>query len=110
MPLSVAKRLGFSKFKATNISHVLADRSVRIPHGMLEDLPLRIGAIEIPTDFVVLEMDEEPRDPLILGRPLCWECPEIILVFTLDIVVLSRLDIHVILGGDDVLLETTNDL
>ncbi|KAL1215972.1 RNA-directed DNA polymerase-like protein [Cardamine amara subsp. amara] len=70
MPLSVAKRLGFSKFKATNISLVLADRSVRIPHGMLEDLPLRIRAIEIPTDFVVLEMDEEPRDPFILGRPL----------------------------------------
>ena len=25
--------------------------------------------MEIPTDFVVLEMDEEPKDPLILGRP-----------------------------------------
>jgi len=25
--------------------------------------------VEIPTDFVVLEMDEEPKDPLILGRP-----------------------------------------
>jgi len=25
--------------------------------------------VEVPTDFVVLEMDEEPRDPLILGRP-----------------------------------------
>ncbi|AAF63125.1 Similar to Athila ORF 1 [Arabidopsis thaliana] len=47
----------------------LADRSVRVPHGMLEDLPVKIGSIEIPTDFVVLEMDEEPKDPLILGRP-----------------------------------------
>ncbi|CAA7056274.1 unnamed protein product [Microthlaspi erraticum] len=36
---------------------------------MLEDLPLRIGNIEIPIDFIVLEMDEEPTDPLILGRP-----------------------------------------
>ncbi|CAA7044608.1 unnamed protein product [Microthlaspi erraticum] len=36
---------------------------------MLEDLPLRIGNVEIPTDFIVLEMDEEPTDPLILGRP-----------------------------------------
>ncbi|KAG7585655.1 Ribonuclease H-like superfamily [Arabidopsis thaliana x Arabidopsis arenosa] len=33
------------------------------------DLPVRIGRVEIPTDFVVLEMDEEPKDPLILGRP-----------------------------------------
>ena len=36
---------------------------------MLEDLPVKIGSVEIPTDFVVLEMDEEPKDPLILGRP-----------------------------------------
>ncbi len=40
----------------------------------------------------------------------CWECPEITLVFTLVIVVLSRLDIHMILGGHDVLLETNDDL
>jgi len=43
--------------------------SVRIPQGLLENLPIRIGAVEIPTNFVVLEMDEEPKDPLILGRP-----------------------------------------
>ncbi|KAG7585701.1 Integrase catalytic core [Arabidopsis thaliana x Arabidopsis arenosa] len=69
MPLSVAKRFGFSKYKACNISLILADRSIRIPHGLLEDLPIKIGVVEIPTDFVVLEMDEEPKDPLILGRP-----------------------------------------
>ncbi|KAG7585657.1 Ribonuclease H-like superfamily [Arabidopsis thaliana x Arabidopsis arenosa] len=69
MPLSVAKRLGFTQYKSYNISLILADRSVRIPHGLLEDLPIRIGVVEIPTDFVVLEMDEEPKDPLILGRP-----------------------------------------
>jgi len=30
---------------------------------------LKSETIEIPTDFVILEMDEEPKDPLILGRP-----------------------------------------
>ncbi|KAG7533278.1 hypothetical protein ISN45_Aa08g009160 [Arabidopsis thaliana x Arabidopsis arenosa] len=69
MPLSIAKRLEFSKYKSCNISLILADRSVRIPHGLLEDLPIRIGVVDIPTDFVVLEMDEEPQDLLILGRP-----------------------------------------
>ncbi|KAG7578971.1 Retrotransposon gag domain [Arabidopsis thaliana x Arabidopsis arenosa] len=68
MPLSVAKRLGFSKYKPCNISLILADESIRFPHGLLEDLPLKIGNAEIPTDFIVLEMDE-PKDPLILGRP-----------------------------------------
>jgi len=69
MPLSVAKRLGFTQYISCNISLILADRSVRIPHGLLGNLPIRIRAIEIPTDFVVLKMDEEPKDPLILGRP-----------------------------------------
>ncbi|KAL0885551.1 hypothetical protein Bca101_009534 [Brassica carinata] len=69
MPLSVAKKLGFSQYKKCKLSLVLADRSVKFPIGILEDLPVMVGNCEIPTDFVVLEMDEEARDPLILGRP-----------------------------------------
>ncbi|XP_010430931.1 PREDICTED: uncharacterized protein LOC104715197 [Camelina sativa] len=69
MPLTVAKRLGFEKFKPTNIQLVLADRTTRLPSGVLEDLRVKVGSVDVPTDFVVLEMDVEPRDPLILGRP-----------------------------------------
>jgi len=69
MPLTLAKRSGFTQYKSYNISLIIADRSVRISHGLLENLPIRIGVVEIPTDFVVLEMDEEPTDPLILERP-----------------------------------------
>ncbi|KAF8105296.1 hypothetical protein N665_0159s0001 [Sinapis alba] len=68
MPLSIAKKLGFTQYKKCRISLVLADRSVKLPIGILEDLPVMIGNCEVPTDFVVLEMDEEPKDPLILGR------------------------------------------
>ncbi|XP_024016353.1 uncharacterized protein LOC112089829 [Eutrema salsugineum] len=69
MPFSLAKKLGYRVFKPERISLVLADRSVRLPVGMLEDLLVKIGGFEVPTDFVFLEMDEEPIDPLILGRP-----------------------------------------
>ncbi|WZY89274.1 hypothetical protein YC2023_046009 [Brassica napus] len=69
MPLSVAKKLGFTQYKKCRLSLVLADRSVKYPVGILEDLPVKIGRYEIPTDFVVLEMGEEAQDPLILGRP-----------------------------------------
>ena len=69
MPLFVAKRLGFSKYKSCSMQLILADRLVRIPHGVLEDHPVKVGSIEIPIDFAILEMDEEPKDPLILGRP-----------------------------------------
>uniref|UniRef100_A0A1J3HJF2 Retrotransposon gag domain-containing protein n=1 Tax=Noccaea caerulescens TaxID=107243 RepID=A0A1J3HJF2_NOCCA len=69
MPMTVAKRLGFSEYKKCNFSLVLADRSIRFPKGMLEDMPLKVGNVVVPTDFIMLEMDEEPKDPLILGRP-----------------------------------------
>ncbi|XP_013633240.1 PREDICTED: uncharacterized protein LOC106338920 [Brassica oleracea var. oleracea] len=61
MPLSIAKKLGFTQYKKCKLSLVLADRSVKIPVGILEDLPLMVGNFEIPTDFVVLEMGEEAQ-------------------------------------------------
>ncbi|KAF8107734.1 hypothetical protein N665_0117s0006 [Sinapis alba] len=68
MPLSIAKKLGFTQYKKCKLSLVLADRSVKIHVGILEDLPVMVGNFDIPIDFVVLEMGEEAKDPLILGR------------------------------------------
>ncbi|XP_048605376.1 uncharacterized protein LOC125582946 [Brassica napus] len=69
MPLSIAKKLGFNQYKKYRLSFVLTNRSVKIPVGILEDFPVMVGNFEVPTDFVVLEMGEEAKDPLILGRP-----------------------------------------
>ncbi|KAL1199563.1 hypothetical protein V5N11_019506 [Cardamine amara subsp. amara] len=69
MSLTVAKRLVYEDYKPSNISLVFADRTIRRPYGMLENLRLQIGHVEVPTDFIVMEIDEEPRDPLILWRP-----------------------------------------
>ncbi|XP_010463172.1 PREDICTED: uncharacterized protein LOC104743827 [Camelina sativa] len=68
MPSVVAKRLGFEKFEPTDIQLVLADRTTRLPSGVLDNFPVKVGSVDVPTDFVVLEMDVEPRDLLILGR------------------------------------------
>ncbi|XP_024009409.1 uncharacterized protein LOC112084493 [Eutrema salsugineum] len=68
IPYSVAVSLGMTDFKPTKISLILEDRSKRIPNGILEDVPIKVGDCMIPTDFVVLEYGEEPKDPLILGR------------------------------------------
>ncbi|KAG7529567.1 hypothetical protein ISN44_Un133g000010, partial [Arabidopsis suecica] len=68
MPHSVAVKLGMTDFRPTKIALLLADRSKRIPEGVLEDVLVQIGECLIPTDFVVLEYEEEPPDALILGR------------------------------------------
>ncbi|CAA7057647.1 unnamed protein product [Microthlaspi erraticum] len=49
-------------------SAVLQNKIDKFPVGILEDLHVQIGNTLIPADFVVLELDEEPKDPLILGR------------------------------------------
>ena len=69
IPLSTAKRLGIMEFKFCNFALLLADGSVAHPHGLIENLLVKIENVEIPTDFVVLDVDEEGKDPLILGRP-----------------------------------------
>ncbi|KAL1210711.1 hypothetical protein V5N11_030344 [Cardamine amara subsp. amara] len=69
MPLSVAKRLGLMVFKPHKISLILVDRSIHRPEGLLENVPVWIGECIIYTDFIVLKLEEEPRDLIILGRP-----------------------------------------
>ncbi|CAA7052554.1 unnamed protein product [Microthlaspi erraticum] len=69
MPYSVAKLLGITDFKPTKISLVFADRSVRRPVGVIMDVPIMVGDCYIPADFVVLDLEHQPKDPLILGRP-----------------------------------------
>ncbi|KAG7529629.1 hypothetical protein ISN44_Un131g000170 [Arabidopsis suecica] len=69
MPLSVTRRLEFIQYKPCDLTLILADRSSRKPFGMLKDLPVMINGVEVPKDFVVLDMEVEHKDPLILGRP-----------------------------------------
>ena len=70
---SVYKQLGLGELKPTNITLSLADRSVKIPKGIVEDVLVRVDKFYYPVDFVIL--DTEPvaggtnRVPIILGRP-----------------------------------------
>ncbi|XP_031097097.1 uncharacterized protein LOC116001355 [Ipomoea triloba] len=69
MPYSLCKKLQLGEPKPTAITLQLADRSVKHPVGVLEDVPVKIDKYYIPGDFVVLEMEEDAKVPIILGRP-----------------------------------------
>ena len=58
LPYSVYKQLGLGELKPTNITLSLADRSVKIPKGIVEDVLVKIDKFYYPLDFVVL--DTEP--------------------------------------------------
>ena len=73
LPYSVYKQLGLGEIKPTNITLSLADRSVKIPKGIIEDVLVKVDKFHYPMDFVVL--DTEPiasgpnHVPIILGIP-----------------------------------------
>ncbi|XP_058008244.1 uncharacterized protein LOC131182895 [Hevea brasiliensis] len=59
MPLSICKKLDVGELKPTTISLQLADRSVKYPVGILENILIKMGKFFIPVDFVVLEIEED---------------------------------------------------
>ena len=73
LPYSVYKQLGLGELKPTNITLSLADRSVKIPKGIVEDVLVKVDKFYYPVDSVVL--DTEPlangpnHVPIILGIP-----------------------------------------
>ena len=69
MPYSVYKKLGLEDVKPTTISLQLADRSIKHPRGIVEDVLVKVDKFLSPADFVVLDMEEDQNLPLILGRP-----------------------------------------
>ena len=59
MSYSFFKKLGLAEPRPTRMSLQLADRSVKIPMGIIEDVLVKVGNFIYPVDFVVLNMDED---------------------------------------------------
>ncbi|GKD38374.1 zf-CCHC domain-containing protein [Tanacetum coccineum] len=59
----------------------LADRSIKYPVGVCENLLVKINKFIFLIDFVVLEIDEDERAPIILGRPFLTTAQAIIDVY-----------------------------
>ncbi|GJY59001.1 reverse transcriptase domain-containing protein [Tanacetum coccineum] len=68
MPLSIWKKLSLPELTPTRMTLELADRSITRPKGVAEDVFVKVGKFHFPTDFVVVDFEEDPRVPLILGR------------------------------------------
>jgi hypothetical protein len=68
MPRDVFEKL-LPPLEPTGMCLELGDNSIRYPLGAAEDVPVKVEHHFIPIDFVVLEMGEREKPPLILGRP-----------------------------------------
>ncbi|XP_058189548.1 uncharacterized protein LOC131307156 [Rhododendron vialii] len=61
LPYSVYLKLGLGDLRATPVTLQLADRSVRIPNGLVEDVLIQVGEFFFPVDFIVLDICPIPE-------------------------------------------------
>ncbi|GJX51976.1 hypothetical protein Tco_0280345 [Tanacetum coccineum] len=69
MPFSTYLNLGLGKLAHTKLTVELADKTVKYPKGIAENVLVVISKFVFPVDFVILDMPEDIKVPLILGRP-----------------------------------------
>ncbi|XP_075091835.1 uncharacterized protein LOC142171988 [Nicotiana tabacum] len=69
MPLSIYKDLGIGRARPTSILLQLADRTVKSPSGILDDVFVQVGKFVFLVDFVILDCQVDEEIPIILGRP-----------------------------------------
>ncbi|GJX16815.1 retrovirus-related pol polyprotein from transposon TNT 1-94 [Tanacetum coccineum] len=69
MPLSTYLNLGLGELAHTRLTVELVDRTVKYPKGIAENVLVGIGKLTFPVDFIILDMLEDIKVPLIIGRP-----------------------------------------
>ncbi|GJU79288.1 DNA-directed DNA polymerase [Tanacetum coccineum] len=68
MPLSTYLNLGLGELAHTRLTVELADRTVKYPKGIAENVLVGIGKFTFPVDFIILDILEDIKVPLILER------------------------------------------
>jgi hypothetical protein len=73
LPYSVYLQLGLGELKPTSMTLQLADRSVKRPRGIIEDVLIKVDKFYFPVDFIVIDTESvhnvRSQIPVILGRP-----------------------------------------
>ncbi|GJU59813.1 hypothetical protein Tco_1237579 [Tanacetum coccineum] len=69
MPLSTYLNLGLGELAHTKLAVELVDRTVKYPKGIAKNMLVGIGKFVSPVDFIIIDMPEDIKVPLIHERP-----------------------------------------
>jgi len=58
IPFTEYETLELGELKPTKMVIQLADRSSRVPKGIVKDVPIRVGEFIYPLDFVMIETEK----------------------------------------------------
>ncbi|GJW98124.1 reverse transcriptase domain-containing protein [Tanacetum coccineum] len=78
MPYLLYASLFVNTLKPTRMSIRLANHTYQYPMGVAEKMFVQVGNFIFPVDFVILEIEEDNKVPLILGRPFLHTADAII--------------------------------
>ncbi|XP_059310138.1 uncharacterized protein LOC132061315 [Lycium ferocissimum] len=69
MPLVIFKQSGLGTPRPTSMRLQMADKSIKKPIGVIDDVLVQVGKFMFPVDFVILDCAVDRDIPIILGRP-----------------------------------------
>ncbi|XP_070049197.1 uncharacterized protein [Nicotiana tomentosiformis] len=69
MPYSVFKMLGIGQPRPTSMRLQMADRNMKRPLGIIDDVLVRVDTFILLANFVILDCEVDYEVPIILGRP-----------------------------------------
>ncbi|GKD78160.1 reverse transcriptase domain-containing protein, partial [Tanacetum coccineum] len=72
MPYSLYAKLSLETLKPTKMSIRLADKSFQYPIGIVKNMLVEVGKFTFSAEFDILEMEEDSKVTLILGRPFLY--------------------------------------
>ncbi|XP_009760790.2 uncharacterized protein [Nicotiana sylvestris] len=69
MPYSVFKTFGIGQPRPTSMILQMADRTMKRPLGIIDDVLVRVDKFILPADFMILDCEVDYEVSIILGRP-----------------------------------------
>ncbi|GJV08370.1 putative reverse transcriptase domain-containing protein [Tanacetum coccineum] len=110
MPLLTYLNLGLGELAHTKLTMELADRIVKYPKGITENVLVGISKFTFPVDFIILDIPEDIKVPLIFGRPFMSTArAKIDWVYMLSLRERMELDLEARLIGETLVLNRSLD-
>ncbi|KAK4280077.1 hypothetical protein QN277_011748 [Acacia crassicarpa] len=69
MPMSIFKQLAVGEARPTTVTLQLADRSIVLPEGKIEDVLVKVDKFIFLVDFIIVEFEADHDVLILLGRP-----------------------------------------
>nr|GEZ88802.1 reverse transcriptase domain-containing protein [Tanacetum cinerariifolium] len=80
------KKLGLPELISTRMTLELANRVICTPAGIARDVFVPVSKFTFPADFVIIDYENDPKVPLILGRPFLHTARTLIDVYEKEMI------------------------